>query len=479
VIPNRNPAQQIFSHRVSTRLMVVKNDHVAVIDIGKTSAKILAYDQNGRLLDESRVHPKWLSDKEISELDVDHYWNWIKSTLENFYNLFDVKNTIITAHGCTFAIIENGRLALPILDYENEPPQAVSKQFEEIQPSFSETLTPRLPMGLNYAIHIFWRQKMFPSILENCDAILPYPQYWVWKLTGNLTSEISYLGCHSYLWSPINDKPSSLSKNLGWDKKFPKIRRAGEIIGQFKLKGKSKHISVHNGLHDSNASLYFYKSLGYKNFTLISTGTWVVIFNTGASIKTLNPSRDMLGNITVDNQPIATARFMGGRDFDLISNSFRSKISLECINEILESQRYALPSFTGGGPFPKMSGRIIGPKIESTEQSAALATIYLVCMTKTVLELLESKNAIIIDGGFANNPFYTILLKELCDEQKVFCNNRAEGTSLGAAMLAFENMNGCEFSNPCVPVESLGLNSTKAYYRKWKELITTEKQFQS
>ena len=63
--------------------MVVKNDHVAVIDIGKTSAKILAYDQNGRLLDESRVHPKWLSDKEISELDVDHYWNWIKSTLEN------------------------------------------------------------------------------------------------------------------------------------------------------------------------------------------------------------------------------------------------------------------------------------------------------------------------------------------------------------------------------------------------------------
>ncbi|MDG2355726.1 MAG: FGGY family carbohydrate kinase [Paracoccaceae bacterium] len=454
--------------------MTIKNDNVAVIDIGKTSAKILVYDRNGILLDETRIKPKWSKYNQISELDVEHYWSWINSSLERFSNLLNVKNTIVTGHGCTFAIVRNGVLALPILDYENEPPEEIKKQFEVIQPSFAETLTPRLPMGLNYAVHIFWRHKMYPSIIENCDAILPYPQYWIWKLTGYLASEISYLGCHSFLWSPKKNQASSLSKHLGWERKFPKMHRAGEILGQYKLKENNRSINVHNGLHDSNANLYFYKALGYKNFTLISTGTWVVIFNTDTSIQKLNPDRDMLGNITVDNQPIATARFMGGRDFDIISDSYRSNISIESINEIMKSDRYALPSFTGGGPFPGRLGKVIGPEIRSAELSAALATIYLVCMTKTVIDLLESKNTIIIDGGFANNQFYTILLKELCIGQNIFCNESAEGTSLGAAILAFENMSGCSFSNPCTQVEPTGLKHINKYYETWTELIATE-----
>ena len=84
---------------------------------------------------------------------------------------------------------------------------------------------------------------------------------------------------------------------------------------------------------------------------LVSTGTWVVIFNTDTSLKKLDPERDMLCNITVDNKPIATARFMGGRDFDLISHSYRSPINRESIDYILGSDIFALPSFTSGGPF--------------------------------------------------------------------------------------------------------------------------------
>ena len=63
----------------------------------------------------------------------------------------------------------------------------------------------------------------------------------------------------------------------------------------------------------------------------------MVIFNTDTSLKKLDPERDMLCNITVDNKPIATARFMGGRDFDLISHSYRSPINRESIDYILGS----------------------------------------------------------------------------------------------------------------------------------------------
>ena len=134
-------------------------DNLAVIDIGKTSAKILCFDRGGNLINDTRLKPNWIVNNGISELDVDHYWNWIMDSLEVFYDEAGVRHTIVTAHGCTFALIRNEKLALPILDYENEPPTEINKEFDNIKPSFSETYTPRLPMGLNYAVHIFWRQK--------------------------------------------------------------------------------------------------------------------------------------------------------------------------------------------------------------------------------------------------------------------------------------------------------------------------------
>ena len=46
-------------------------------------------------------------------------------SLEVFYDEAGVRHTIVTAHGCTFALIRNEKLALPILDYENEPPTEI------------------------------------------------------------------------------------------------------------------------------------------------------------------------------------------------------------------------------------------------------------------------------------------------------------------------------------------------------------------
>ena len=57
------------------------------------------------------------------------------------------------------------------------------------------------------------------------------------------------------------------------------------------------------------------------------------------------------------------------------------------------------------------------------------------------------------------------MLKELCSTQKIYCNKRAEGTSLGAATIAFENINGCRFDNPCK--EIIGKTSNKMKVEKF------------
>ena len=63
--------------------------------------------------------------------------------------------------------------------------------------------------------------KKFPEIFEECDSILSLPQYWGWKFTGKKVSEISYIGCHSYLWSPMRNSQALLQKKV--DKKFPNL----------------------------------------------------------------------------------------------------------------------------------------------------------------------------------------------------------------------------------------------------------------
>ncbi len=165
---------------------------------------------------------------------------------------------MITTHGCCFAMLEGERLAAGIIDYEQAVPEDVEAAFRPEIPPFSETFSADLPAGLNFARHIFWREMMDPALMRRADAILGYPQFWGWRFSGAKVSEVSYFGCHSHLWRPLEHDFSSLAYSHGWHKKFPAFQRAGGIVGEARIAGRS--IAIHNGVHDSNASLYYYRS---------------------------------------------------------------------------------------------------------------------------------------------------------------------------------------------------------------------------
>ena len=59
-----------------------------------------------------------------------------------------------------------------------------------------------------------------------------YPQYWSWRLTGNLSSEISSIGCHTDLWAPSSEKFSSLVVEQSWSKLFPHLQMHGMLLEQ-------------------------------------------------------------------------------------------------------------------------------------------------------------------------------------------------------------------------------------------------------
>ncbi len=155
------------------------------------------------------------------------------------------------------------KLIHPILDYEQEPPTDIAGKIDTLIPKYSETFSPALPLGFNYGRHILWLKERNPDLIHEADAILSYPQFWSWKFSGHKVSEsFLILGAVTPIFGHRSRIDfSSLVTSQGWREKMPELARAGDWIGTYVVElenGTSAEVAVHNGVHDSNAALYYY-----------------------------------------------------------------------------------------------------------------------------------------------------------------------------------------------------------------------------
>jgi sugar (pentulose or hexulose) kinase len=253
---------------------------------------------------------------------------------------------------------------------------------------------------------------------------------------------------------------------------MPDFEKAGAALGRWEGasdEGAALSVVVHNGVHDSNSALYYYRSVGFENFTLVSTGTWVVIFNSACPLDALDEHRDMLANVTVDGRPAPTIRFMGGREYDIASGGWTKPISLEAFSRVIAKGVFALPSFAPGGPMQGFEGRFVGPEVEG-EERAAVALLYVVLMTSLALDLIRSENAIVIDGGLVKTGLFAEILAQLRPEQPVFTSPTAEGSAFGAAALVLDTLGQKPFANETRQVAPSGLFGLEAYRDAWKAM---------
>jgi sugar (pentulose or hexulose) kinase len=443
---------------------------LAVFDFGKTNAKLFVFDAELHVLGQERLAPVWndgrLGDATCRTLDADALWRWMNEALARACAQWPVGGVMISTHGCAAALVGGGELLHPILDYESEPPASVRAAYDAQAPGFDETLSPHLPGGLNLARQLFWIESARPDVLARTDAILTLPQYWCWELGGRAASELSSLGCHSQLWAPGRSDFSAMVDAHDWRRCFPPFERSGAVLGHQAATG----LRVHNGVHDSNASLHYYRALGHADCTVVSTGTWVIVFNPACPLDALDAQRDMLANVTIDGQAVPTARFMGGREYDLISQRARVGVDRAAVEAAVRRGQFALPSFAPGGPFPNGVGRFVGPIADTEIERAAIGALYLACMTNAVLDLIQSSNTVIVDGGLVHNAAYLGLLAQLRSGQPVLGHAAAEGSAEGAAVIAYEALGHRPALAPCVPVAAWDVPGLRDHVARWREL---------
>jgi len=446
---------------------------LAVFDLGKTNSKLFVFSRDGTVLDERRTKPAWINHKGRSVLDDARLYTWMKDELAAVVAAHGVTNMIVSAHGCAFALVRgDAELVHPILDYEQEVPDHVAAEIDPILPDFSETYTPHLLLGFSIARHIFWLERDEPEAFKATDAILCYPQFWGWRFAGAKVSECSYIGAHNQLWAPLKSDYSSLVSRLGWRELFPQIVPSGVVIGHTSVQGSDgepRQVAVHNGVHDSNAALAYYRMTGLTGFTIVSTGTWVIIINLDCPLAALDRERDMLANTTVNAEPAPTLRFMGGREYDLISEGWNRPISQQAVESVITKGIYAMPSWAAGGPFAETAGEIVGGDVNG-EEKAAVAALYVLAMTDLSLDLIRSDNRLVVDGGLAKIDLFPSMLAQLRPRQQVLRSEMSEGSATGAAAIAFKALGLAPFKDETVPVAAGTIAGLEAYRDRWREL---------
>ena len=447
---------------------------VAVLDVGKTNIKLLVFDRQGQILDQVGRRNASLPGPPYLHLDTEGVWQWLLGQLGVMAARWPIDTLVATTHGAAPALIDDEGLVLPILDYELELPSDIAEAYRAIAPSFEETFAPILPAGLNMARHIFWQQEAFPDAFRRVRHILNYPQYLSWRLCGVAASEVTSIGTHTHLWAPKESRFSSLVDRLGWGRLFPPIRPAWETLGVIKPEiaartGLREECRVLCGIHDSNAALLLYLRSRGRSFTLASTGTWMIVLSPSQPLDRLDPARDTVANVDLTGQPVATARFMGGRDYQILTGDDPvAGVTADDIQQLVDQKTFALPSFTPAGPFPDQAGRIVGPEPATAAARTALATLYVALMTGVTFDLLEARGELLVDGGFAGNHLYAGLLAALRRGQTVMVNGAKEGTAIGASLLA--SWHDPEVAVPLVlqPIEPVDVRGLEAYAAEWR-----------
>ena len=458
---------------------------IVVLDCGKTRSKLSLWRRDGTLLAcETRANARVDAGPYVA-LDSAGIEGWAASTLRQFAQLADVGSIIPVSHGAGAAIVRDGRLVCPPLDYEEPVSETLRREYDALRDSFAETGSPRLPNGLNLGVQIFRLQTLDPNLLKDDATILPWAQYWSWLFSGVAASEVTSLGCHTDLWRPKEAAPSELAVDLGWADRLAPLARAGDVLGNLTARwaertGLATDVQVHCGLHDSNAALLAaraFPEIAERESTVLSTGTWFVAMRSPHSGNEIDFShlceeRDCLVNVDAAGMPVPSARFMGGREVETLVGRDSRGIDiapdqpalLAAVRRVLERGAMVMPTFAPGmGPFPRAQGRWVDKPAERAEQRAAVS-LYAALVADVSLDLIGTRDRILVEGRFAKAEVFTRALAALRPEARVYVAEARNDVSFGALRLLIPDLAPRSGLTEVAPLEA----DLSQYRARWK-----------
>lgn len=392
------------------------------------------------------------SEDSLRRLDVRGIGDWLLGALAT-YRGEAIEAIVPVGHGAGVAALADDSLAFTPLDYEQAIPPEVVETYRAGRDPFALTGSPSLPDGLNIGSQLFWLERLYPEAMRRA-VLVPWAQYWAWFLSGRAVSEVTSLGCHSDLWAPAAGDFSPMARRFGWARRFAPLARAGDVAGMLRAElaqamGLPETVRILTGLHDSNAALFAARGcdeMAEGKATLLSTGTWFVAMRAPVDHGSLEPlpeDRDCLINVHLDGRPVPSARFMGGREIELVVEADERRVEiaedqpalLAAMPSLLNEKAMLLPTLVRGcGPFPSIDGGWNKQPGDWNTRRAA-ACLYAALLADASLDLIGASGALVIEGRFAQAEAFTRPLAALRPGSQIFTAGSETDVSYGALRL--------------------------------------------
>ncbi|MEZ0000420.1 FGGY-family carbohydrate kinase [Sinorhizobium fredii] len=424
---------------------------IAVLDVGKTNVKLSAAAADGSIVETRSISNPVLPGPPWRHHDLNALSDWIFETLASLSRRHAFSAFVTAGHGSggvlTGADPDAGDGAvLPMIDYEQPLPADIREGYAPLAGSFLDRGSATMHGATHQARQLYWMEQQEPQAFANARWYLGLPQYWAWRLSGVAASETSFLSAQSHLWNVVEQRWTPIVSARGWQRLMPPFARAWQALGpirpdlvrRFHL---PEGLPVLTGGHDSSLNHYRYHAAGLRDFTVVSTGTWIVGFSGSTPVERLDEHRGMTLNSDVFGNPLGGILTMGGREFSQIAGSDPPAdcVPLDIVARLIAQRTVAVPSFgEGDGVFPGSAGRgrIRGPSAETAMERKALALLYCALVTVECIDTLSGDRLIALDGSFLRDPLYAGLVASLLPDREVRVNLDAYGVAAGAALLA-------------------------------------------
>jgi L-fuculokinase len=150
---------------------------IAVLDVGKTNAKIALVDAAlGREVWSARRANGVIQGSATRELDLVAIESWLLDSLREAPQRERVAAIVPIAHGAAAVLVDHAGEVLAAPDYEDTCFDQVAGEYGALRDPYAMTFSPNLPQGLNLGRQLFYLQQRHAGLFERVAHILPYPQ---------------------------------------------------------------------------------------------------------------------------------------------------------------------------------------------------------------------------------------------------------------------------------------------------------------
>ncbi len=270
---------------------------VAVFDIGKTNVKLFAVTGSGTILEELSAPNRVQGGPPYRHHDLDALEGWLLDRLADLGRRHPIEAIVACSHGSGGVLVGPDGAAMPMIDYEQDPPPDITADYAGMAGSFRDRGSAVMLGSAHLARQMLWLERGWPDTFARATAFLALPQYWAFRLCGVAASEVTSLAAQSHLWSGADGRPTPLVARRGWERLLPPMRPAFETLGTLKPElarrcGLPPGTRVVCGIHDSSANFYRYQAAGLSDLTVISTGTWIVALTDRTGVDLNSETRD-------------------------------------------------------------------------------------------------------------------------------------------------------------------------------------------